>query len=144
MRRSPIAKRSKSKASTLRRKCDELMSLWVRRSNVCMAHGEQGISCSNRLETCHLKSRNNLIVRFEPMNVVPMCNLHHRFYTEHPDLWTKFVESRFPGLWDGINERILQARKDGEKVDYSYWLTFYQDCEFESWLAWHTSMRGAA
>lgn len=87
----------------------------------CQARGEAGLRCSQRLEWCHLKSRGIKIVRWNPDNALCMCNVHHRYFTQHPDRWYEFVEKKYPGRWDELNK----IANSGQKPDYGYWLEYY-------------------
>jgi len=67
-------------------------------------------SCSDRLEWAHVKSRRHISIKYDPENATCLCNTHHKFFTQHPDQWFKFIETKYPGRWDSLNEK-LNGRK---------------------------------
>lgn len=137
--------RKKPTKKTLKRNCKEQFNAWVRGSGVCVAKGERGIECSNRLECCHLKSCGIEILRFDQRNVVPMCNLHHRHYTEHADHWTEFIDRLLPGLWNELDDLLVEHRDKLGKTDYralyEELLKQLREGEYDSWLDWHEAVR---
>ena len=117
------AHKKKVKASTLCAKADALAGAFCRAQGVCTAADYPGCTCGGHIEWCHLKSRSHKTIRHDPLNWTPLCFRCHRHFTCHPDLWTKFIEEKFPGRWQRLND-ILQ---EGGKPDYSYWLNYYRE-----------------
>ena len=74
--------------------------------------------CKGLLSWCHLKSRRFAILRHDPKNSVCMCAAHHRFFTDHPDLFRDFIEEKFPGRWAYLNVRLQ------ENVKVNYYLLY--------------------
>lgn len=107
-------------------KADELARAYFHSHGECLAAGYEYngkmYQCSRRFEWCHIKSSRHRTIRHSPLNAVCMCNTHHRLFTEHPDLWTAFIEEKFPGRWDHLNAVLLE----GGKPDYQYYIDFYQ------------------
>jgi len=73
------------------------------------------------MEWCHLKSRGIKVLRWNPDNALCLCNTHHRWFTQNPDEWYRWVEKKYPGRWDKLN-KIIQTEP---KPDYERWLKYY-------------------
>lgn len=142
--------KGKRTASSLTTEIDRLQSTAVRACQTCFAAGykwegtvtrlvctgdadyneldetEEVVTkvykCSTHFDCAHLKSRRHKLIRFSPSNTVCLCNIHHRLFTENPDLWTSFIEEKLPGRWDHLNELLL----GGGKVDYEAHLAFWK------------------
>jgi hypothetical protein len=125
VRKTPL--KSKPKQSTLKSKADSLAAAFCKKERRCQAQGQEGIRCSDRMEWAHLKSRSHGHIRHDPLNALCLCNTHHRFYTNHPDLWVEFVEREFPGRWEFLNRRLQETH--GKKPDYAAWIEFYREVE---------------
>lgn len=148
MRKQPLIPKPKPKKvskSTLSKKADNLAGEACRARGYCEARDwarnddkrtqfeawqEEGYSgvlkrnrCSDRLEWAHIKSRSRKNIRWEPWNCVCLCNQCHRFFTQHPDLWTKFIDDYDPFRWDYLNKRLM----DGDKPNPEYWIQFYKE-----------------
>lgn len=85
---------------------------------------------SSRLEWAHLKSRSNMCIRHDPRNAMCLCNSCHRYFTQHPDEWTRFCEYIDPGVWDYLNAELLK-RNTGVKKPlmevYLKWIEYYKE-----------------
>ena len=133
MKRSPLKRKTplrKRSAKTLTAELDKLFSKYIRQHGKCEAAGYEYngrvIACSDRLECAHLKSRRHKAIRWDPINARCLCNSHHRFFTEHPDEWTRWNEARAPGIWDWLNRALLEGY-GGEKEALE-WLEHYKRC----------------
>lgn len=107
-------KKKKTGQQTWKNKCDALAGELCRSYGECQAWKYHGVKCSQTLQWCHIKSRRFACIRHDERNCVCMCATHHRFYTDHPDLFCEFVQERDPGVFDYLNSR-LQSK---EKTDY--------------------------
>jgi hypothetical protein len=113
------------KRSTLENKADVLARAYCKSIGYCEAHGAHGIRCSERLEWAHCKSRAKDYIKHDPLNCFCLCWSHHKFFTEHPDHWYKWVETARPGTWDRLNALLIEQRNGLLKADYEYWIDFY-------------------
>lgn len=112
--------------TTLRNKADRLAGAFCRSLGRCEAEGEFGMCCSNRLEWAHCKSRGIKYLRHDPLNCFCLCNVHHREFTKHPDLWKDFVEKVRPGTWQRLNDLLIEQKQKRLKPDYEYWIDYYE------------------
>ena len=126
MKKTPLNGKSKQPAAILRRKIDRLCSIVVRSCNECRACGfvhddNRVYSCSQRLECAHIFSRGWLNLRHHPANMVSLCNIHHRYFTQNPDEWKRFIEMAYPGRLDWLYE----LRQDKDYEGQEYWLAYW-------------------
>lgn len=90
-------------------KADTAASLYYRaRTPFCEAEGLDTKICKGGLQWCHIKSRGNLRIRYEPYNHLVMCSGHHVYYTKRPAAWEIMVATEFPERWELINETWLE------------------------------------
>lgn len=70
-------------------------------ANCCEAHGEPMLygntACSQHLECAHIHSRRHQYLRHNPLNALSLCGAHHRWYTDHPTVFTDFIDRQYPG-----------------------------------------------
>lgn len=78
--------------------------------------------CSNRLEWAHIKSRGYCSIRHDPKNCVCLCNICHRYFTQNPDEWKRFIDWLDPDRWDYLNKQLWQQKN---KPDYQFWIDYY-------------------
>lgn len=119
-------KAGKPRQKSLCAKADKLCREYFQKTaKECEAKG--AIVCgfpiphSERLEWAHLKSRRHKTIRHHPLNYMALSWAAHAFFTCHPDLFTVFVEQKYPGRWERLNDLL----KEGSKPDYEYWVSFY-------------------
>ncbi len=110
----------------LLKKADKLARTYCKRDEQCQAQGYRGIKCSPRLEWAHCKGRDEMQIRHHPDNCFCLCWAHHAFFTSHPNLWTQWVEEQRPGLWQRMDDLLIEATAKRLKPDYEYWIDFYQ------------------
>lgn len=138
MKKSPLNKKSNrekcgiekpkaknASARTLMLRADKLAGAACRALGRCEACDLFGLCCSNRLEWAHLKSRGIKYLRHDPLNCVCLCNIHHRFFTGHPDLFRDFIEDLKPGTWQRLNNLLIEQKEKSLKPDYEYWIDYY-------------------
>jgi len=116
------AHKKKTSAASLLARADKLAGAYIRARGVCEAADYPGCQCGGLLAWAHLKSRMHKTIRHDPLNAVCLCYRCHRFFTREPDLWTKFIEERYPGRWQRLND-ILQEKG---RPDYEYWIGYYK------------------
>jgi hypothetical protein len=56
-----------------------------------------------------------------------MCNICHRYFTQHPDEFKRFIDSYDPERWDYLNEQWCVHKKP----DPEYWIAHYQGGKVE-------------
>ena len=93
---------------SIKKSCDKLMSQFIRSRGYCENCGERD---SSQLQWCHIKSRRYLSIRWELDNSLCLCAKCHRWYTDHPDLFTKWIERKFPGRLDRLNKKFQKKFK---------------------------------
>lgn len=74
-----------------RDKRDIVFSFLVREldGNCCRVCGKS--SAAVKIECAHIMSRRYRRTRWLISNAMALCNYHHRYYTENPYAWVKFV-----------------------------------------------------
>lgn len=113
---------------TLKAKADKLAGQDCRDRGYCEAEAWIKLkavkkhSCSARLEWAHIKSRSAVSIRHDPKNCVCLCNICHRYFTQNPDEFYRFIDWLDPDRWDYLNEQWRTHRKP----DYEYWIAYYQ------------------
>jgi hypothetical protein len=75
----------------LKAKADKLFSEVIRSTGYCEAQGFDGVQCSNQLQTMHIISRRFNATRCDTRNAFSGCAAHHRFYTDHPRQFSRFI-----------------------------------------------------
>ena len=121
--------------TTLRNKADKLCRKWFHAAERCEARKVKGVECGGNLEWCHLVSRSVGIIRHHPLNAVPMCSAHHRYFTQRPLEFWEFIEERFPGRSQLLKDLERGMRAEGQKPDYEGWIAWYTDRmdNFKTW-----------
>lgn len=117
-RKTRPRKLRKTPRATLKRRCDALWSLLIRRSNGgrCKLRGRDHVRCGGALQAAHCFGRGHHAVRHELWNGWPLCAGHHVYYTHHPEAWSGYL-----GLEWGMStyqERYRAACAD-VKPDYA-------------------------
>lgn len=118
-------KKEKSPAKKMRDKLDRLCGKVVRSAQECFACGEvmergNVYRCSTRYECCHILSRGNLKIRHHPLNMVCMCNIHHRYYTTRTKDWDDLIDKKLPGRKDELYELRRTCKTTPEEWE-TYW-----------------------
>lgn len=72
-------------------KADKLFSEIVRSIGECEAAGYAPGPCSNQLQCMHIISRRYSATRTDLRNAFSGCASHHRYYTDHPREFSKFI-----------------------------------------------------
>ena len=94
--------RKRTKAS-IKKNCDKLMGQHIRSRGYCEC-------CNNRdkaqLQWCHIKSRRYLSIRWDELNSLCLCAKCHRWFTDHPDLFTKWIDKLWPDRLDKLNKQF--------------------------------------
>jgi hypothetical protein len=112
----PRPQRKTSRAA-LKRKCDALWSLIIRRSNGgrCKLQGKDHVRCGGVLQAAHCFGRGHHAVRHALFNGWPVCSGHHVFYSHNPEAWTALLVAEWgPEIY---TERYIEACRN-TKPDY--------------------------
>lgn len=115
------------KKKTLWNKADKLAGEWFRKCP-CNAQGAGGLDCSGRIEWCHIVSRSVGRLRWHPLNAVPMCSAHHRYFTQRPLEFGAFVG-------EDNRQKLNEIERSLTKPDPEFWIAWYKgrtDC-FATW-----------
>ena len=114
--RKAVRKQRKSKSASLKRKCDKLWSLVIRRTGACKLAGKDHVRCGGVLQAAHCFGRGHAGVRHELWNGWAICSGHHVWYTHHPEAWTAL-------LIEAWGQEVYQTRYEQAKAiakpDYS-------------------------
>lgn len=121
-----MRKQGKIPTSDLRKEADKLARTYCKRDGVCQAQGYRGRKCSGRLEWAHCKGRDEMQIRHHPDNCFCLCWAHHMYFTSHPDHWKDWVEEQRPGLWQRMDDLLIEASEKRLKPDYEYWIDYYK------------------
>lgn len=72
-------------------KCDKLFSEIIRSIGECEAAGYAPGACSTQLQCMHIISRRYSATRTDLRNAFAGCASHHRYYTDHPREFSRFI-----------------------------------------------------
>lgn len=109
--------------SALEEKCDKRASWhYKKQTSHCEALGRTSTSCWGTLEWCHIVSRRNRRLRYEPYNNIVMCHGHHAWFTDRPYEWERFVRNNFPNKWREVEEH----KNEYQRVNESFYLEWIE------------------
>lgn len=110
----------KTSRGAMGRKADALFSKIVREPDACGYHGRGYGICAGPLQCAHLISRSYRSVRWDENNAIPLCAGAHRYFTNRPVEWERFILQHILGAesfeklkrmaldrWDGDIEGVL-------------------------------------
>ena len=101
-----------------RGKATRLHAEVVRARGRCEAKGWNGLTCSKQLQCAHIISRRYAATRCDPTNAYCMCAAHHRYFTEWPYEFHRFIEATIgPNAYDDLRARAMA----GVKTNDAYW-----------------------
>lgn len=125
-----LIKPKKVKLSTLRNKADSIFSRWQRRRYpYCQAEGKLKGKCGGSLQCCHIETRTNRNLRYDPNNVITMCMGHHRYSHQHPLDFIEFLLTYFKANYDYVMRNKNDIKKliaDDYKKIISMYKRFYE------------------
>lgn len=105
-------------------KSDKLFSAIIRSQGYCEANGKDNISCSAQLQTAHIITRKRSATRTDLRNAFCLCFAHHRFYTDYPRQFSRFItDSWAQAHYDTIHAKSLIPTK----VDWNERSNFLAD-----------------
>lgn len=98
----------KTTPGKMARECDRLFSLIIRHAGVCRYH--INTPCKGPLQCAHIVSRRYRTVRWHEGNAMPLCAGAHRYFTDRPLEWERFVRDYLPGdTFSALKEQALQV-----------------------------------
>lgn len=127
-RRSSRTIKGKPTKRALRTRCEVLCREYNKLVTPgCVAAGYtfrgKEIPCQGDHEWCHLKGRSNVSLILHPLNFTRLCKHHHYWFTNHPNSWTEFIEDKFPGRWQRLDDYVIEGHRG---ADAEEWLEFYK------------------
>ena len=106
------------RAKGVKAKADKLFSEVIRSVGYCEAQGFDNVACSNQLQTMHIVSRRFNATRCDTRNALAGCAAHHRFYTDHPRQFSRFITQTWAQeYYDQMYERSRDSSL-GKRVDW--------------------------
>jgi hypothetical protein len=96
------------------------------RAYVFARDGYRCVSCERmmaNLEWAHIHTRGARYIRWEvgppgPGNSVTLCQGDHRYFTDHPAQWRRFIAEKYgPDHWDSLLRMQAEAERRGDRVD---------------------------
>lgn len=96
-------------------KCDKLFSEIVRSLGECEAAGYAPGPCSSQLQCMHIISRRFSATRTDLRNAFSGCAAHHRFYTDHPREFSRFITETWAQEY---YEHVFRKAQGLGKVDW--------------------------
>jgi hypothetical protein len=67
-----------------------------------------------KMECAHIHSRRHRRIRWDATNAVTLCNTHHRYFTEEPFAWVKWLTDTYG---EGYLDILLEKRNTIMKSD---------------------------
>ena len=107
-------------------KADKLFSEVVRSIGYCEALDWEEIKCSSQLQCMHIISRRYSATRCDLRNAFSGCAAHHRFFTDHPRQFSRFITTTWAQEY---YDTIYQRSRDpgiGRQVDWNERVTFLE------------------
>lgn len=100
-------------------KADKLFSEVIRSVGYCEAEHWDEVRCSPQLQTMHIVSRKYSATRCDTRNAIAGCAAHHRYFTDHPRQFSRFittspVQPYYETVWRNSRDSAL-----GKKVDWN-------------------------
>jgi len=83
--------------------------------------------CKGNLEWCHIKTRRYLSTRWLYINAFTLCSKAHRYFTDHPDEFIKWIEQNFPDRLETLQKEFNKM----PKVDKMYLEELYEKLQKE-------------
>lgn len=105
-------------------KADKLFSEVIRSVGYCEASGFNQINCSQQLQCMHIVSRKYNATRCDTRNAFSGCAAHHRFYTDHPREFSRFITQTWAQKY---YDTVYQNSRDaslGKSVDWQERIDF--------------------
>lgn len=108
-------------------KADRLFSMAIRSVGHCEAEGWDDIKCSPQLQCMHIISRKYNATRCDFRNAFSGCAAHHRYFTDHPRQFSRFITSTWAQAY---YDQMYQRSRDpsiGKSVDWDERIALCED-----------------
>jgi len=115
------------RAKGAKAKADKLFSQVIRSVGYCEADGWDDIKCSPQLQTMHIISRKYNATRCDTRNAISGCAAHHRYFTDHPMRFSRFVTSIWAGKYRDLMWERSRDSSIGKAVDWDERVAFLED-----------------
>ena len=115
------------RAKGAKAKADKLFSEVIRSVGYCEADGYDDVRCSPQLQCMHIISRRFNATRCDTRNAFSGCAAHHRFFTDHPREFSKFITTTWAQKY--YDEVYQNSRNSslGKQVDWDERVAFLTD-----------------
>lgn len=115
------------RAKGLKGKADKLFSHVIRSVGYCEADGYDDIKCSPQLQTAHIISRKYNATRCDTRNAFCMCAAHHRYFTDHPRQFSRFITTSWAQKYYDTVWQRSRTPELGKKIDWEERIAFLED-----------------
>ena len=108
-------------------KADTLFSKAIRSVGRCEAEGWDDVKCSAQLQCMHIISRKFNATRCDFRNAFSGCAAHHRYFTDHPRQFSRFITSTWAQEY---YDQMYQRSRDssiGKAVDWDERIALAED-----------------
>ena len=104
------------KYSGIKGELDKLVGGFFRSRPCELALTDPTHRCSGNIEWAHLKTRKYLSIRWNTFNAFSLCSSAHFWFTNNPDLFTRWIDKNYPGRIDEVN-KLMQLN-----IQYKEWM----------------------
>lgn len=111
----------------LKGKADKLFSEVIRSVGYCEADGADEITCSKQLQCAHIVSRRYNATRTDTRNAFSLCAAHHRFYTDHPRQFSRFITTTWAQKYYDQMYRRSRTPELGKRIDWEERIALMED-----------------
>lgn len=108
-------------------KADRIFSEVVRSVGYCEAEGWDDIKCSQQLQCMHIISRKFNATRCDTRNAFSGCAAHHRYFTDHPLRFSRFVTTTWASKYRDVIWERSRDSSIGKQVDWEERVAFLTD-----------------
>lgn len=105
----------------LKARADKLFSEVIRSVGYCEATFYNDVSCSQQLQCMHINSRRFNSTRCDTRNAFSGCAAHHRFFTDHPREFSRFITTTWAQKY---YDDMFQKSRTATKVDWQERIDF--------------------
>jgi hypothetical protein len=115
------------RATGAKAKADKLFSEVIRSVGYCEAQNYGDMKCSPQLQCMHIISRRFNATRCDTRNAFSGCAAHHRFFTDHPREFSRFITSTWAQEYYDIVYQNSRNLSLGKLVDWVERVAFLTD-----------------
>jgi len=118
---------SVKRAKGAKAKADKLFSEVIRSVGYCEAEGFNDLKCSPQLQCMHIISRKYSATRCDTRNAFSGCAAHHRFFTDHPREFSRFITQTWAQEYYDLIYKNSRNSALGKQVDWEERVAFLTD-----------------